>query len=151
MLATKTWTLGWQQEGQWELLHAAIFSAILLQTDGHWRLETTELSFLVFSDYLCEDCVQTWGDKGKDWSLRVAEAEERRGRMICGGVVREILLDLVQTYRYLVEREETLPKTRVIINISAVNTSVVTQGNTLWNKMLKLMCRWMLHGQQFQV
>ena len=30
--------------------------------------------------------------------------------------------------------------TRVIVTMSAVDASVVTQGHTLWNEMVELMC-----------
>lgn len=51
-----------------------------------------------------------------------------------GGVVKESLLDVIQVHVQMVQRKRTVSGTRVIVNVSAMDTSAVTRGHTLWNK-----------------
>ena len=59
--------------------------------------------------------------------------EEKRG-----GVVGESLQDLVQVPVEMVQRKETVPVTSVMVSVSPVDITVVTQGHTPWNEMIEL-------------
>ena len=48
------------------------------------------------------------------------------------------LQDLVQVHMEMVQRQETVTVTRVVVNIPAMDVSVVTRGHTLWNEMIDM-------------
>ena len=64
--------------------------------------------------------------------------EEQRGEEKRGGVVGESLQDLVQVPMEMVQREETVSVTSVMVSVSPVDITVVTQGHTPWNEMIEL-------------
>lgn len=107
------------------------FLLILLQRDGQWRLETTAPSLPVYSEILSWRRCSVLSSRRKRLKPegRGSRGEKRRravlSRRVCG---------MSSKFMYSWFRERTVSVTRVIVNVSAMDTSVVTQGHTLWNK-----------------
>ena len=66
------------------------------------------------------------------------KTEEQRGEEKRGGVVVQSLQDLVQVPVEMVQREETVSVTSVMVSVSPVDITVVTQGQSPWNEIIEL-------------